>query len=96
MFRQPSDIESKLDAEINAALVKLDELPDKTSEDYGLLVDRISKLYKLKAEERPERISPNGALVVAANVIGIVWITQHERLHPITTKALGFIMKPRS
>ena len=54
----------------------------------------VSKLHKLKVEERPKRINPDTVLVVAANILGIVWITQHERFHPITTKSLGFVLKP--
>jgi hypothetical protein len=94
MFRK-SDIEVKLNEEIQAALDAL-EGHDKTSEEYGAIVDRISKLHKLKAEERPKRISPDTALVVGANVFGILAIIQHERFHVISTKALGFVMKPRS
>jgi hypothetical protein len=96
MIRKKSDTEVKLDAEIQAALDELDKYPNKTSEEYGTIVDRIAKLHKLKSEERTKPISPDTALVVVANVLGIIWITQHERVNVISTKALGFIMKPRS
>ena len=54
MFNK-SDIETKLDAEIQSLLAKLKETT-KDSEDYGTLVDRISKLYKLKSEEAQNQI----------------------------------------
>lgn len=90
-----SETESKLDAEIQVLLDKLRETTDKDSDEYNTIIERIAKLHKLKTEERPKRFSPDTALVVAANLIGIIWVTQHERLHPITTKSLGLVMKPR-
>lgn len=108
-----SDTESKLDAEISAALAKLDQITDKTSKEYETLIDNIVKLHKLKSEDTQNQIkieetlhkfeadskrklpSPDTMLVVAANLIGVIWITQHERLHVISRNTLGYIMKPR-
>lgn len=45
-----SEIETKLDAEIQSALSKLDHL-EPTTEEYGTIVERVSKLHKLKTEE---------------------------------------------
>lgn len=89
-----TETESMLDAEIRAALDKLKEIEKKDSEEYGTVLDRISKLHKLKAEESPKKVSPDTALVVAANVFGILAIINHERLSVITSKATGFIIKP--
>lgn len=89
-----SEIQTKLDAEINSALEKLEAIPDKTSKDYGNLVDHISRLHKLKAEEKPKQVNPDTMVIVAANVVGILMILNHERLHPITSKALNFVAKP--
>lgn len=86
--------ETMLDAEIQSALEELGST-DKKTDEYGDLVERISKLHKLKAEERPKRISPDTALVVAANIFGILWLTRYERENVINSKALGFVMKPR-
>lgn len=92
-----TQIEIKLDAEILSALEKLETIP-KIEEDYGDLVDRIAKLHELKAKERPKkRISPDTALVVAANIFGILWLARYERENVIRSKsALGFVFKPRS
>lgn len=84
---------TQLDAEIQSALEEL-KIHDKTSEKYGDLVDHIAKLHKLKTEERFKLISPDTVLVVAANIFGILWITRYEREHAITTKSLGFILRP--
>lgn len=91
-----SDIDTKLTAEINAALDKLEKITDKSSDEYGNLIDRIAKLHKLKTEERPRRINPDHALVAGTNLLGIVLILQHERLHVVASKALGFVIKSRS
>lgn len=111
MFTQ-SQTETKLDAEINSLLDKLKETT-KESEEYGTLVDRITKLHKLKTEEHNaqiediitmdkietdswyKRISPDAAIAVAANLIGILWLTNYEREHVINSKALQFILRPR-
>lgn len=87
--------ETKLDAEIRSALEEL-ETHDKTSEEYGTLVERIAKLHKLKTEERSKPLSPDTVLIVAANIFGILWLTRFERENVIPSKsALGLVMKPR-
>lgn len=85
-----NETESQLDAEIRSALTEL-KLLEKTSEDYGTLVERISKLHKLKTEERSRQISTDTALNVAANIFAILVIVNHERAGVITSKALGFV-----
>lgn len=91
-----SEIETKLDAEIISALEKLASTTDKKSDDYGDLVEHISKLHKLKTEERPKRVSPDTVLVVAANILGILWLARYEQTDVIKARtALSFIMKPR-
>jgi threonine dehydrogenase-like Zn-dependent dehydrogenase len=89
-----NETRAQLDAEIRELLDKLNEISDKTSDDYGAILERISKLHKLKAEESPKRISPDTALVVGANLVGILAIVHHEHAHAITSKAIGFILKP--
>jgi hypothetical protein len=89
-----SSIETKLDEEIIAALNTLETVRD-DPEKYAAIVDRITKLHKLKSEERLKLPSLDTALVVGANIFGILWLTRYEREHVISSKALGFVMKPR-
>lgn len=89
-----SQNEVALDAEIASALEELKN-HEKTSVEYGAIVDHMTKLHKLKTEERSKPISPDTVLTVAANIFGILWVTRYEREHVITSKALGFGMKPR-
>jgi len=85
---------SLLDAEIKSALGLLKDL-DKNTPEYGAMLERVAKLSKLKTDERPQRISPDNALLVGANLFGILAIIQHERVAIITSKAFGLIVKPR-
>ncbi len=89
--------ETVLDAEINAALAKLDGL-EPTDEKYKTIVEQVSKLHKLKTEERPrmKQISPDTILVVAANIFGILWLARFEREHVIKApNAMKQVLKAR-
>ena len=88
--------ESKLDAELISALEQLESITDKSSEEYGTLIEHIARLHKLKTDERPnQQISPDTVLVVAANIFGILWLARYERENVIKGRsALGFVMKP--
>lgn len=94
MFTRRSETESMLDAEIRVLLDKMDKL-DKTTPEYDKHLERVSKLHKLKAEEQPKRVTPDTALLVAANMFGILAIIHHEQVGPLTSKAMAFIIKPR-
>lgn len=89
-----SSIQAKLEEEIIASLDQLAQL-QKDSAEYGVAVDRLSKLHKLKSEEQTEMPSMNTVLVVGANIFGILWLTRYEKEHVLSSKALGFVMKPR-
>ncbi len=93
MFK--SQIDSKLDQEIISALKELGE-HESTSEEYGLVVDRIAKLEKLKSDSGLKPPSMDTVLIVGANIFSVLWLTRFERENVIPSKsALGFVMKPR-
>ena len=97
MFIRRTQTESQLDAEINAILEKMREL-EKESKEYAELLERVTKLHKLKTEEapRPRQISPDTMLVVAANIFGILWLARYERSNVITApNAMRNVMRPR-
>lgn len=89
-----SDTEIMLDKEIQASLKKLTDL-EKDSKEYAAILDHVVKLHKLKAEEKPKRISSDTVLMVSANLFGILAILGHEHVAPITSKALTHVIKPR-
>lgn len=88
-----SPIDTELDERILSALSKLKAL-EPNSEEYGKIVENLTELHKLKTE-KSKPISPDTMLMVAANIFGILWITRYEKTDTITTKSLGFSMKPR-
>lgn len=97
MFK--SRIESKLDNEILAALELL-ETKTKTEEDYGTIVERVSKLHKLKSEENNGLKPPSldTVLMVSANIFGILWVARYEREDAEVIKspsAFRMILRPR-
>jgi hypothetical protein len=91
-----SQTDSKLDAEIDAALDELRSSRDDETK-YAAALERVSKLQKLKPEDR--RLKPpslDTVLIVGANVFGILWLARYERENVIKSpKALGFVLKPR-
>jgi hypothetical protein len=89
-----SPIESKLDKEIISSLEELGNLKS-TDKEYGEIIDRVAKLHKLKSDERLKLPSLDTALMVGANIFGILWITRYERERVLTSKALGIAFKPR-
>ena len=93
MFTKPSE-PTELDAVI-ARLLEIMENSDIDSEDYAKATDQLIKLYKLKAETAPKRVSSDTWALIAANLAGIILIIGHERANVITTKALGFVQRLR-
>lgn len=90
-----SPIETKLDEEILLALEELKQHRS-DSEETAAIVERIAKLHKLKTEERLKLPSLDTALIVGANIFGILWLTRFEKENVIPSKtALGFVMKPK-
>jgi hypothetical protein len=96
MFK--SQINSKLDAQIVAALDKLDEL-DPKSEEYATIVERVAKLHKLKTEGRQYGLTPpsvDNLLIVGANIFGILWLARYERENVIKApNAFRTMMRPK-
>lgn len=95
MFK--SRIESQLDAEILSTLELL-ATKTKTEDDYGTIVDRLSKLHKLKSETNSGLKPPSldTVLLVSANVFGILWVARYERENVIKSQsAFRMILRPR-
>lgn len=65
-----------------------------STDEYAKIADQIVKLTKLQSEVTSKsRVSADTMALIAANLAGIVLIIGHERLHVITTKAIGFVSK---
>jgi hypothetical protein len=66
---------------------------DPNSDDYLKSVDVVERLYKLKEQETPKRMSPDTTAIVVGNLVGIFLILHYEQLHVVSSKALGFVLK---
>lgn len=73
-------------------LVKLHAL--KMAETSASL-EEIVKIRSLDKEDRPLRVTPDTLALVAGNLLGIIMIVGHERMHIVSSKALGFLGKLR-
>lgn len=91
---KPPVVNSKLDEAIDDVLTQMTTISSDTDE-YAAMVDQLSKLYSLKENEIPKRISPDTLATIAANLLGIIVIVGHERAHVLTSKAINFVMKLR-
>lgn len=91
--RKPAE-PTKLKSELDRLLDHMSTMDPETKE-YSATADQVAKLYKLQEQDAPKRVSPDTWAVVGANLAGILIIVGHERVHVITSKAVGFIMKMR-
>lgn len=91
MFK-PNPLNVKLDEIIDRLMQDMTEV-DPDTEKYAAMADQLTKLYAIKNETRSRRVSPDTLANVAANLAGIAIIVGHERVHIVTSKALGFIKK---
>jgi len=110
MFAKPP-IETKLEEEITSQLSKLSETQDAEeygaavdrisklhklkTEEANTSLARITAEQKLLLDSRIKLPSADTLLAVGANLFGILWLTRYEREKVISSKALGFVMKPR-
>jgi hypothetical protein len=94
MKKTKRDKRTNLEKVIDSALEGMSQL-EPNSKEYTAIANNIEKLYKVKLEERSQRISPDTIAVVAGNLLGIALILGYEKANVITSKALGFIIKGR-
>lgn len=89
---EPTEIELA----INRILDRM-QYVDPESDEYGVLVARLDKIHSMKIAEKNDRnkLSSDAILTAGASILGILLIIGHERINVITTKALGFVAKPK-
>ena len=84
-----------LESELDRVLVRLKtEMPN--SEEYTQMLSLVERLNEMLDKETPDVVSKNTMLIVGGNLLGIVLILKHEYLNPITSKALGFVIRART
>jgi hypothetical protein len=94
MFKKPDPEPSALELVITNLLDEM-QLTSCDSEEYSKMVAHLTKLYSLKEQDTPKRVSPETWAMIGGNLAGIMLILQHERFHVITSKALSFVSKLR-
>lgn len=90
MFFSQNPIEEKLDAEITTLLASMDSHTDKTDSEYKEMTERFKTLMELR---NTSRISPDTIATIAANIIGLAVVMNHERAHVIASKAFTLVKK---
>lgn len=86
--REPTGLEKAIDN-------VLSEMGNETaeSERYATMVDQLVKLHAMKTTERLRLPSPDAVVSALASIFGIILIVNYERVHVVTSKALGFVPK---
>jgi hypothetical protein len=89
-FEGPTKLEKEIDR-------VTDSLKDEQigSDDYEKRISALTKLWKIKAEDKPDRISKDTMLVAGVNLLSILLILRHEHLNVITSKAMQMVPKAR-
>lgn len=65
------------------------------SEQYTTMVKNLEVLEKAKSHEKDKSISPDVALTVGGNLLGVLAVLNFERLGVVTSKAIGLIIKAK-
>lgn len=94
MFTWKKNESSELDETITQLIRQMDGFTG-DQEEYATMVDQLDKLYKLRQNDKPDRVSKDTLAIVAGNLVGILVIVGYEQRHVITTKALSFILRTR-
>lgn len=85
-----------LDREITNTLNAMSLVPKTDDEAMEPLLARLERLYKLKNADRSQsKLSPDAILGAGTSIVSILLIMHHEKLSVISTKAFGFIGKPK-
>jgi len=93
MFR-PSQRNLDLEKAIHEAFLEL-KLYRTDSEEYGVILNRVLELHKMRTAERSTSVHPDTLATIAAHLFGIMLILKHERFNVISTKALSFLPRLR-
>lgn len=95
MFKRKPAEPTALDREIADVHEQLANTDYANSDEYHDILEKLERLYKIKAEERPDRVKRDTMFLVAGNVVVTAMVVGHERAHVITSKALNFVQKLR-
>lgn len=100
-----TNVTQPIDLEIERVYARLKDFTAETKE-YAAALLQLKNLHALKADltpaptpepepEKSHRVKIDELLPAISNLLGIAMILQHERVHVVTSKALGFVTKSR-
>lgn len=92
MFQKSLTETTGLEKTIDELIVAMTKV-DKNTPEYTKMVDNLDTLYKLKALDKPERVSRDTLAIVAGNFAGVLLIVGFERANVLTSKALSTLLK---
>ncbi len=85
---------SALEVEIHRVLSKMADIDDPADGKYQTLNDQLKQLHAMKeAETSHKRISRDQLLAAGVHLVGIAAIINYERIHVVTTKTAGMLLK---
>jgi hypothetical protein len=91
MFKKDKNI-AGLETVIGLVTEELEKTTPGT-EGYSRIVEQLERLNKIAASRKSEPVSWNGLISGGVNLLGIGLILNYERLHVVTSKAVGFVTK---
>ena len=94
MFRKKTKHDADLDAATDVIFAEMSTYgPD--SPEYTNLLGHLERVYTLRKDSNAKKVSPDTLALVAGNLLGILIIVAYEQKHAMTSKGLGFILKPK-
>lgn len=66
------------------------------TEEWSTAMRHLETLTKLKADEKPKRVSRDTMAMVAGNLLGILVIVAYEQKHVMGSQGLKQLLKPKS
>jgi len=84
--------QTPLDLEIEHVLALMQRIAPDTDR-YKMAAESLKLLHEARAIKTPHAIAYDTILYAATNLVGILLILSYEQLHPLTSKAIGFIKR---
>lgn len=94
MFKKNTKDTKSIDLATEELIEKLRSL-DPSTEQYSAAVKNLEVLEKAKSHKKDMSISPDVALTVGGNLVGILAVLNFERLGVVTSKAIGMVLKAK-
>lgn len=97
MFKKNINLEPAwIDEEIQSVIHQMQSFVA-DSPEYNTMFDKLERLYQMKLKDKPEKksVSPDALIAAGASIGGVILILGFEKANVLTSKAIGFIVKPK-